>query len=226
MKLFLKLILSVLSTILGLVILYVFVGLLLSVIPVNTQAPMAEEGVAVYITTNGVHADFSVPVVTSTLDWRDYLPPADYSGVHTGFQYISFGWGDKGFYLQTPHWSDLTAATAVNALLLPSPTAMHVTYYRQPPSSRQEQRMLYLSQAQYQKLVEYIKASFEKGPAGEPILIPNAAYSPYDNFYEAKGSYTLLYTCNNWVNEGLKKIGVRAAVWSPFDWGIMYQLEK
>lgn len=225
MKLLLKLILGLVATLLGAVVLYVGVGLLLSIIPVNTQTPRATEGVAVYITTNGVHADFTVPVVTAQHNWHDYLDPAEYRGVNRSFEYIAFGWGDKGFYLQTPQWSDLTPSTAIHALFLPSPTAMHVTYYRRAPGTGENSRLLYLNQGQYQKLVEYIQASFEKGADGSPLLIADAGYTAYDNFYEAEGSYTLLYTCNNWVNEGLKKIGVRAALWSPFDWGIMYQLK-
>lgn len=226
MKLLLKLILSILATLLGIITLYVLSGLLLSIIPVNTDTPRAEAGVPVYITTNGVHADFTVPIETVTIDWRDYLNPNDYRGVNSSFEYIAFGWGDKGFYLHTPQWTDLTASTAVNALFLPSPTAMHVTYYRQAPALGKNSRRLILNQAEYQALVAYIQSGFAKGEAAKPQLIRDAGYSPYDNFYEAQGSYSLLYTCNNWVNEGLKKIGVRASVWSPFDWGIMYQLEK
>jgi uncharacterized protein (TIGR02117 family) len=224
MKLLLKLLFGLLATLLGLTVLYVLVGLLLSLIPVNADAGKLQEGIPVYITTNGVHADFTMPVLTGYYNWGEYLNPMEYQGVNKSFAYIAFGWGDKGFYLNTPQWSDLTLSTAVHALFLPSPTAMHVTYYRRAPAPGENSRLLYLSQAQYQKLVEYIQASFEKGANGSPLLIPQAGYTPYDNFYEAEGSYTLLYTCNNWVNEGLKKIGVRAAVWSPFDWGIMYQL--
>ncbi len=226
MKLLLKLILSTLASLLGIAILYVLIGLLFSIIPVNTDTPRAATGIPVYITTNGVHADFTVPVATTTIDWRNYLSLQDYQGVSSSFEYAAFGWGDKGFYLHTPQWTDLTFSTALNALFLPSPTAMHVTYYRQAPTPGKNSRMLILNQQQYQALVAYIKSGFEKGEGEQPLLIRDAGYSPYDNFYEAEGSYSLLYTCNNWVNEGLKKIGVRAALWSPFDWGIMHQLEE
>lgn len=226
MQTLLKFLMRLLAGLLGLVLLYLAVALILSLIPVNTAAPVASEGIPLYITTNGVHADFTVPVATATIDWRNHMLLKDYKGAREHFQYIAFGWGDKGFYLHTPLWEDLTLSTAANALLLPSATAMHVTYLRHPPAPGEDSHLLYLSEAQYEQLVAYILESFSKTAAGSPRLIPNAGYTTYDNFYEARGSYSLLYTCNNWVNEGLKKIGVRAAVWAPFDKGIMYQLKK
>ena len=225
MKLLLKLLLSILASVLGLICFYILVALVLSYIPVNAQRPAAAKDVAVYITTNDVHADFTVPVATTIIDWQNHLNLQDYRGANESFQYVAFGWGDKGFYLHTPQWTDLTFSTAANALLLPSPTAMHVTFFRQAPAAGEDSRMLYLSQEQYQQLVHYILESFERGENGNVVLIRDAGYSAYDNFYEAEGSYSLFYTCNNWVNEGLKKIGVKTSLWTPFDRGIMYHLE-
>jgi hypothetical protein len=41
-----------------------------------------------------------------------------------------------------------------------------------------------------------------------------------DSFYEAKGAYTLFYTCNTWANNGLKAINQKAALWTATDRGI------
>jgi uncharacterized protein (TIGR02117 family) len=226
MKLFLKLFISLLATLVGVTILYIVVALVLSYIPVNKNAIPASEGIEVYITTNGVHADFTIPVVSPTIDWRNYLALQDYPGANTGFQYVAFGWGDKGFYLDTPQWSDLTLTTAANAILWPSPTAMHVTYYRRPPAPGENSKKLMLSAAQYQQLARYIQENFDTAEDGRFILIKNSGYSDFDNFYEARGSYSLFYTCNNWVNEGLKKTGVKTSLWTPFDKGIMYHLDQ
>ncbi|WP_224995408.1 TIGR02117 family protein [Cesiribacter sp. SM1] len=226
MKLLLKLFISLLASLIGVIILYIVVALLLSCIPANRNATQATEGVEIYITTNGVHADFTVPVITPTIDWRNHLPLRDYPGANSGFQYVAFGWGDKGFYLHTPQWSDLTLSTAANAILWPSPTAMHVTYYRRPPVPGNNSRRLVLSPEQYQQLARYIQESFERTEDGRFILIKNAGYSAFDNFYEARGSYSFLYTCNNWVNEGLKEVGVKTSLWTPFDKGIMYHLDQ
>lgn len=225
MKLLLKLFIAFTATFLGMLVLYVAFAWGLALIPVNQDVPVVREGVEIFITTNGVHADFTLPVVSPGQDWRKLLLLQHFPGAGKYDRYLAFGWGDKGFYLHTPEWSDLTLSTAVNALFLPSPTAMHVTYYRRAPNPGKNCRRLILSQEQYQQLIQYILASFEKDAQGELLLIADAGYGSYDNFYEARGSYSLLYTCNSWVNEGLKKIGVKTALWSPFDRGILQHLE-
>lgn len=226
MKVLLKYLLRLLAVLLGLTLLFVVISLVLMYIPANADAPTQTEGIEIFITTNGVHADFTLPVQTPVEDWRSFLPLRDYPGANSSFRYVAFGWGDRGFYLDTPEWSDLTPGTAIKALFMPSPTAMHVTYQRNAPAPGELSRRLYLSEAQYRQLVAYIKEDFERTEAGNILLIKGAGYSPYDNFYEARGSYTVFYTCNNWVNEGLKKIGVKTATWAPFDWGVMYHLDE
>jgi uncharacterized protein (TIGR02117 family) len=224
-KLLIKFLYGLMLGLLGLLLLFMGAALLLALIPVNADAPVQSKGVEIYITTNGVHADFRLPVQTEVIDWRQSLALRDYAGANSSFSYVAFGWGDRGFYLHTPQWSDLTPGTAARALFMPSPTAMHVTYYPRAPAPGNDSRRLYLSGEQYQQLVAYIQESFARAESGKLLLIPGAGYSPYDNFYEARGSYTLLYTCNNWVNGGLQKIGIKTATWAPFDWGVMYHLE-
>ncbi|MDH5654622.1 MAG: DUF2459 domain-containing protein, partial [Spirochaetia bacterium] len=83
-----------------------------------------------------------------------------------------------------------------------------------------------ISLEQYRILVQYIQSSFQKDRNGKFIRIPCCTYDGLnDNFYEAEGSYHLFYTCNSWTNEALKKIGVRAALWAPFDRAILYHLK-
>ncbi|MFQ5506099.1 MAG: TIGR02117 family protein, partial [Planctomycetota bacterium] len=146
-------------------------------------------------------------------------------GFPDGGSHVSFGWGDRGFYLRTPTWSDLELSTALRAILLPSASVMHVEHFWGPPEPGPSCRRLVLSEAQYGRLVAYIEESFRKDAAGRPMRIPGRGYDQYDDFYEARGSYHLFYTCNNWANQGLKASGVRTALWSPFETAIFHHLE-
>jgi hypothetical protein len=40
------------------------------------------------------------------------------------------------------------------------------------------------------------------------------------HFYNAKGRYSLFYTCNTWANQALKSANQKAALWTIFDFGI------
>ncbi len=201
-----------LLAVVALVILYLAAAVLLSLIPTSPDPPRGNAGQRTYIASNGVHTDFVLPrelVPAALLSQLDYL--ADYP-------YLAFGWGDKGFYLDTPTWADLKASTAIRAMLLPSPTAMHVTGYRAPGA---KWATLDLTDAQVSELNDYILASFRLGADNRILSIDADGYGDDDEFYEALGSYNAIYTCNNWINGGLKRIHVRTALWSPSEWGIM-----
>ncbi|WP_158963364.1 TIGR02117 family protein [Myroides fluvii] len=172
-----------------------------------------EEPIIIYLSTNGVHTDFVVPVTTEVMDWKTKftLPTSQ-------VKWLAFGWGDQGFYLNTPNWSDLQMSTALAALSGRGASAMHVTAYPSFTVDSDAVELL-LSPKEYRELVLYIDHTFQKNE-GLYQRIETSAYGPYDAFYQAKGSYSLFYTCNTWVNQGLKRINQKAALWTLHDQGI------
>ena len=127
---------------------------------------------------------------------------------------------NKGFYLETPEWSDLKASVAFKAATGLSTTAIHATYYKKITEGDDCKKML-ITQSQYADLIQFVDSKFDKNAAGQNILIPtDAVYSKDDAFYEAQGSYSFLYTCNTWTNNALKAAGQKAALWTPTDFGI------
>lgn len=203
-------------------ILYLITALVSTFIPVNNSFTEAENGVEIFIRSNGVHTDIVVPVKDSVKDWRQEL-----NGLRkyneNEIRYVAFGWGDKGFYLHTPTWADLKVSTALKAAFWLSTSAMHVTYYPRKPIPDEHTKSIYISLDQYRMLVNYIKNSFRLNSDGKFEVINCCNYSGLDNeFYEGKGVYSLLKTCNTWTNKGLKEAGVRTAVWAPFEWSVMY----
>lgn len=194
---------------LGILIIYLLVSVICTYTPVNHRDKVLDEH-TIYLTTNGVHVDFIIP--------EDCLSPTLKQGVQTAdYRFFAFGWGDRDFYLHTPEWSDLTISTAVNAAFLPSPTLMHVTRYH-----RQSPRWLpvHLSSVQLKSLNDHIHQRFKMDKNGHTIKLADT-YGEHDLFYEAEGNYNAFYTCNTWVNEGLKNAGLPACIWTPYDFGIM-----
>ncbi|MFT5820341.1 MAG: hypothetical protein ACI8ZM_001580 [Crocinitomix sp.] len=182
-----------------------------------------EGDVVIYVKTNGVHTDLCLPVESDFFDWKTMLPITDYSTAN-GFQYVSIGWGDKGFFLDTPEWSDLTFSTAMNAAFLPSGTAMHVAYLSQAPQISDAVAKVYIDLTAHKTLIEYIQKSF-KQTNDKVELIPNKGYWNNDNFYEAHGNYHLFNTCNAWTNEALQTIGVKTGWLALSSDGIMSHLK-
>lgn len=205
---------------------YQILILLLGIIPVNKDFEHTPGGIEVFVGTNGVHTDVVMPVRNNLHNWDELIPLHHFPSVDTTYNFISMGWGDKGFYINTPTWADLTIGTAVKALFIASDAAMHVTYLPAAPRESANYVRIFISREQYKKLIEYIIPYFEKLEDGRVILIPNASYDYNDNFYEAYDKYHLFNTSNNWTNRALKKTGIRAALWSPLDRPIMFQLRK
>jgi uncharacterized protein (TIGR02117 family) len=77
-------------------------------------------------------------------------------------------------------------------------------------------RPLRLTPEQYRRLSAFIDAAF----ADRREVIQG--YGQNDVFYGARGHCSAFQTCNAWTSEALRAAGVRTALWSPFDDGIMH----
>jgi uncharacterized protein (TIGR02117 family) len=186
---------------------------LLGLIPVNNDFVPAKNGIKVYIVSNAVHADVIVPVYTSVIDWNKSFSRFDFPRDVSTETHVAFGWGDRGFFLETKTWNDLKVSTAANALLIPSKSCMHVFFTR--PERYRHPTAVNISVEQYAKLVEFINDSFETDSEGNRSQIEGYAYSSTDAFFEARGQYHLLNTCNSWVGRALQTAGVKVPWLSP-----------
>lgn len=223
LKTILRFLLRILLGILLFVGVYMLLSQVLPYIKVNSAAAPPPDGITIYIESNDVHTDFVLPVKTAQLNWNELLPPSDFESVDTTFPYIGIGWGDKGFFIGTPTWADLKFSTAFKAAFGLSTTAMHVWYKRYEPAESASCKKLIISKDQYQRLIAYILGSFQTKDQ-HFILVNHAGYTVHDRFYEAKGTYSLFKTCNVWTGNGLKVIGQRIGIWTPFQGGIMEHL--
>lgn len=193
-------------------VVYILISLCLSVVTVNDDVPISHQEQFVYLNTNGVHLDIIIPAQSLGEELKSEIESIDDS------YFISFGWGDEDFYLNTPAWSDLTFSTAFKAMFLNSSTLMHVTRYKNPYS---DWIKIYVTDAQMSALQSEILSSFQLNAAGEKQILKNKGYASNDDFYRANGSYSCFNTCNSWVNRVFKESNMKACLWTPFDFGLM-----
>lgn len=211
--------LSCLSLI-GFIALTAAVAWLSSKITVNDDFTECQENaVTVYVMSNGVHTDLVVPMKNEVMDWTTFVDPSRCKMDASDAAYVAFGWGDKGFYLETPTWADLKFSTAFKAMFFLSTSAMHVTFHDEPQVSA-DCKKICISKENYLRMVSYIKEGFKTTEA-KAILIENASYGDHDIFYDGVGSYSMFHTCNTWTNNGLKSGGLRACLWTLFDDAIL-----
>lgn len=212
--------LKTIGILLGIIVIYALLGYLLPYIEVSAKDDGEKKEIPVYIYTNGVHTDIVMPVKNDLYDWSAKIPFANTKSKKADYNYVGIGWGDKGFYLDTPTWADLKFSTAVKAAFWMSESAMHCSYYK-TMTEAEDCKKIMISRNQYKKLVEFVEAKFDKDSNGNFILVPtNAVYGDNDAFYDAQGRYSFLNTCNTWSNNALKAAGQKAALWTPTDFGI------
>ena len=203
---------------------YLLIVTLLSFVSVNEDFAENQKEIPIYILTNGVHTDVVLPLKSEHYDWTNQLKPEHTKAKDSTYQYAALGWGDKGFYMETPTWADLKTSTALKAASGLSSTAMHVTFYKDLKESNSCKK-LQISSDNYKKLILFINESFQT-KSGEYLKIETeAVYGKHDVFYEANGSYSLFYTCNSWANQALKAANQKAALWTISDSGIFRHYE-
>jgi len=207
------------------IIFFLILVFLLSLIPVNSSFYSAEDGVTIYVSSNGVHTDLVLPVQSEFINWQDLFEPEHFRNGWTYAPYIAFGWGDKGFYLNTPEWSDLKLNTAVKALFIPSESVMHVTLWPRPEEDDLIKKVV-LSYSDYKIMVENIIHSFSMDEDGYFLKVNHPGYGDYDLFFESPLKFHLFKTCNVWTISVLKTTGIRTSIWTPFDKPILYHLSK
>lgn len=220
MKKIMTIVLKVLGVFFGLVAVYLLCVLGLPYIEIPAKTTSDPKVIETYILTNGVHTDIVVPIRNAQMDWTTQVPFNNTLSQRTDFKYLSIGWGDKGFYLDTPEWSDLKVSTALTAAFWLGESAMHCTFYTEMKESPQCRKIM-LTVKQYEELTHFITEKFDRDPSGQTLLIKtDAVYGNDDAFYDARGSYSFLYTCNTWTNNALKAAGQKAALWTATDFGI------
>jgi uncharacterized protein (TIGR02117 family) len=191
---------------------YLVVSLILSSVTIDRKNENQLTEKSIYLSTNGVHLDIIIPTknLDSLLSSGLKKAPSD--------KYLSFGWGDENFYINTPTWGDLTFKNAFKAMFLKSPTLMHVTRYRSKHSDWIEVK---ISEEELSKLNHFIQNTFQTNENGMKVILENQGYTLTDDFYRAKGNYSCFKTCNSWVNSGFKESGLKSCLWTPFDFGLL-----
>jgi len=198
--------------VLSIPMLYLVLSLILTFIGVNTTDTEDDNTETIYISTNGVHLN----IILNKKDTDGFLLK---DLVHNpSEQFLSFGWGDEMFYLNTPTWSDLTLKTTFSALFLKGPALIHVSRYQH---EQPNWIAIKVSQSELRKVNALILQSFIKDENGSKTLLKGKGYSRYDNFYKAHGHYSAFKTCNTWVNTIFKQSGLKCCLWTPFDFGLI-----
>ena len=212
-----RIFLILVGLLIGIPAIYVGVAFGYAVLTPRLDLP-AGKGITIYACDNGVHTDL-LPVSAEGIDWRQ-LPHPDESA-RLGLSHVSFGWGSKDFYINTPTWADVRPMTALKALLWDE-TVLHVEY-RSEPGLGETCGIWVVGREDYWRIVSFVRSSLRNWPLARPTLVATG-YGPTDAFFAAERQYTVIDTCNQWTGRALRAGGAPVAAWTPFSFLVLWNM--
>lgn len=162
---------------------------------------------------NPIHTDIAIAIDPEILARFTKLAEAGLPVDLPGARYLVFGWGSRAFYIETPTWGDLKPGPLFAALTWDQ-SVMHVGVAGDLDRAAEPARDFHLTDTQFERLLAFIEESFVQGSDG-PVLVPDAAYGDFDQFFEAKGPFTAVLGCNTWTAGALREAGLRTGWWTP-----------
>ncbi len=146
------------------------------------------------------------------------------NSIYSRYKFVEIGRGDAGFYQQEdPH-----SSSTLSALFLSTPAVLHMRGYNRLPYQRyihSRTLAIRLSTSAREKLLAAVASSFsmDKGIAVEV----SKGKDERSRFYQAKGSYHMFYTCNNWTAEMIELADYPVKHrWAFFADSVMDQIES
>jgi len=191
-----------------------------AIIPSNNIWEPPNDGIDIYVETNGVHVSIILPLHNDKGILRNKLQASHMRHPQYHSEYAMIGWGHKGVYLRAENWNDLTLSDASSAVFGTGNSLLHI-YYLQKPKPSSYRKKIRISQVQYFHILNNIARYFQYNNNGK--LNVYTGYSPNNIFYEANGRYSILNTCNVWAGRMLREAGIKIGYWTVFSQSIMYQ---
>ena len=177
------------------------------------------------VSDTGIHSNIIVPTKTQTFDWHNYLS-IDRIGIDNAkdYNYLSFGWGDRNFYMSTPSLTDLQFSTTFAALFLPTPSVIYVKKHQFIPVHSQL-KCIKINPTDYLQLTQFIQSTFKLNTKGQKVRVGDG-HTNNAGFYAAVGKYSILRNCNSWTGEALRKANVNTPLWDGISAAILFHLKS
>ena len=83
--------------------LYLLAALCGSLLPANQNWQSPDDGIELFIETNGLHTGIIMPIRSDVHDWTPLIRPEHLADPSLYGSHILIGWGHEGVYRNAPH---------------------------------------------------------------------------------------------------------------------------
>lgn len=190
-----------------------------AIIPGRHRAIGGEPTVRIGLIAGLIHYDFLLPLRPDVQAEFAFAEPARVPISDPGAEWLVVGWGAREFYTTTGSYSNLSAYAVWTALT--GDTSVMRIDVAGPVPDEIPVAWLDISEAQFTALRAAILDSFDPLP---PVPVEGAGFTDTDRFFDGKGGFHAIRTCNVWVGEMLRASGIRFGVWTPAPWSVRLSL--
>jgi uncharacterized protein (TIGR02117 family) len=198
--------------------LYMAAALVGSHVPANQDWKQPGDGIGIFVETNGVHVSLIVPMSAAGEDLSDLIRPDQLTNATLYGTHAMIGWGHGRVYRNARTWGDVKSGDITSAIVGSDYTTLHI-YHLIDPQPMPHRRAFKVTPQQYRSIIRQIRETFRLNDRGESVAHP--AYGTDNLFYDSKGHYSAVNTCNSWTGGILRNAGVRMGGWTPLPGGVM-----
>jgi uncharacterized protein (TIGR02117 family) len=151
-----------------------------------------------FIIKDNIHSD----LVFESKYWKGLF--------NTNKKYVIIGWGDRKIFLETSSWGKLKLINVIKAFFGLNSSIVRVEYVNELPKNKKINKYK-INKNQLSVLKDHVLDSLKNLKKIKKLK----TYYQKGDFYSSDLRYSCIYTCNNWVNIALRKIGMSNKIWCP-----------
>ena len=177
----------------------------------------AEDGLPdrkILILSNAIHTDIALPLDQATRQAFGFVETAGLPIERPDAEWLVIGWGGEQFYVNTPNWSDLELMPVVRSILSDR-SVLRVGLTGAIETDAPSVRPILLAETEYRDLLQAVLDSFRTDEAGLKTPLDVPGYGAFDRFYPANGRFQVLFGCNTWTGDMLRRAGLTTGWWTP-----------
>lgn len=171
-----------------------------------------------------IHYDILMPLNADTRAAFDFLADAGLPMTHPDAAWVAVGWGSEAFYTATGDYTDLDLRTVWKAAT--GDTSVLRFEVIGPIATGGKIRPIDLTARQLAQLRGQVLAELARDLSGAPIVVQGAQLSDGDVFFRASARFSLIRTCNVWVSDVLRAVGVPMGRWTPTPYAVTLSLRR
>lgn len=161
--------------------------------------------VVIWLGSGPIHTDILLPLSPRLRDRFDFLQGAGLPLDHPDARWLAVGRGSRKFYPITEGWPILTALRAG----LGDRAVLRIDVIGSVTAGGGLTKMI-TSDAALNRLEQQILNEFENQ---RPM--PLSGFTETDQFFPAKGRFSIFNTCNTWVGTQFRMAGIAFGRWTP-----------